>query len=99
MPSLESLHQRFKGKPFVFIAIDIQEKKETVLRHTREKGLTFINLLDKTGEVAGAYGVQSTPVKYLIGPDGNMVGAALGYREWDSPAVHSIINALMKTDK
>lgn len=96
MPSLENLHRRYYGKPFAVIAVDIREKKDSVLGAIRREGVSFTNLLDKTGEVSALYGVQSTPVKFLIGADGNMVGAGLGYKKWDSDEMNSIIQLLME---
>ncbi len=97
MPSIEKLHQRYKGKPFEVLAIDIQEKKDTVLRSVRREGISFTNLLDTTGEVSALYGVQSTPVKFLIDADGNMIGTALGYKDWDNDKMNSLIELLLKT--
>lgn len=95
MPSLENLHQHFKGKPFAVIAVDVQEDKETVLRFLRSQGVTYVNVLDMTGDTSSLYGVSSTPVKFLIGMDGNMVGAGLGYKEWDSTEIKSLIQTLI----
>ncbi len=78
------------------LAIDIQEKEETVKKLVLKNGLSYTNLIDKTGETSAMYGVQSTPAKYLIGPGGNMVGAAMGYREWDSDEMKSLIELVMK---
>lgn len=99
MPSLESLHQHFKGKPFVVIAIDIQEKRETVRKYVRSHGLTYVNLLDTDNKVSALYGVSSTPVKFLIDTEGNLVGAALGYREWDNEDVKSLIQILIESEQ
>jgi len=96
---MENLHRRYKGKPFKVIAIDIQEKNGTVLRAVQNDGVTYTNLLDKTGEVSELYGVQSTPVKFLIDTNGNMVGAALGYRNVDSESMYNLIELLMKPGK
>ncbi len=95
MPSLENLHQHFKGKPFAVIAVDVQEDKETVLRFLRSQGVTYVNVLDMTGDTSSLYGVSSTPVKFLIGTDGNMVGAGLGYKEWDRDEIKSLIQTLI----
>ncbi|HBH61453.1 MAG TPA: hypothetical protein DDX85_06900 [Nitrospiraceae bacterium] len=95
MPSLENLHQHFKGKPFSLIAIDVQEEKETVLRFLGNQGITYVNLLDTDGNASALYGVSSTPVKFLIDTDGNMVGAGLGYREWDRDEIKSLIQTLI----
>ncbi len=95
MPSLENLHQHFKGKPFAVIAVDIQEEKETVLRFLRSQDITYVNVLDMTGDISSLYGVSSTPVKFLIGMDGNMVGAGVGYKEWDRDEIKSLIQTLI----
>ena len=42
------------------------------------------------------YGVSSTPVKFLIDAEGNMIGAAMGYREWNSDEVKSLISGLIE---
>ena len=95
MPSLESLHQEFKGQNFSLIGIDLNESKDTVLRYVRKNGLSFTNLLDSDGQVAMLYGVTSTPVKFLIDKEGNMVGAALGYRNWEQDEFKTLIKELM----
>ena len=96
MPSIENLHRRYKGKSFVVIAIDIREKKDTVIRSIRREGVTFTNLLDTTGEVSALYGVQSTPVKFLIDANGNMLGVGLGYKDWDNEEMNSLIQLLLE---
>ena len=96
MPSLENLHQSFIGKQFVILGVDIQENRDLVLRHVQKYGLSFDNLLDRNGEVSDLYGVRSTPAKFIIDTNGNMVGAALGYREWDNEEMKLLINKLME---
>ena len=95
MPSLESLHQQFKNASFVVIAINIRESKDTVLNKVNEFGLTYDNLLDPNGQVSASYGVNSLPTKYLISPEGRIVGTALGYREWNSDRFKSLIKLLI----
>jgi cytochrome c biogenesis protein CcmG, thiol:disulfide interchange protein DsbE len=92
---MERLYQSFKGEPFVLLGIDIEEDKETVLDHVRKNNLSFINLLDKDGKVSAQYGVRSTPTKVLIDPEGNLVGMSLGYREWDTDEIKSLIRTII----
>ena len=95
MPSLERLHQRYKGKNFSVIAIDLQESKDTVLKFVLKNRLSYVNLLDTDGQVSAVYGVRSTPMKILIGKDGNLVAAALGYRDWDKDEFIQLIDILV----
>lgn len=95
MPSLERLHQSFKGEPFVLIGIDISEERETVLGYAQKNSLTFTNLLDVDGGVSTKYGVRSTPAKILIDAEGNLVGMSLGYREWDTDEIKSLIRMII----
>jgi thioredoxin-related protein len=95
LPSLEKLHQDFLGKDFVIIGIDIQENRNQVLRQVQKFALSYENLLDENNEVSDMYGVRSTPAKIIIDTKGNVVGAALGYREWDDPGVKQLIRSLI----
>ena len=97
MPSLENLNRYFKGEDFVIIAIDLQEDLDTVMRFVRENGLSYYNLIDETGKVSAEYGVRSTPVKFIIDADGNLVGTSLGYKEWDSNQMKTLISLLIKS--
>jgi thioredoxin-related protein len=95
LPSLEKLHQSFIGKEFVILGIDIQENRNLVLSQVQKFGLSYENLLDENNEVSELYGVRSTPVKFIIDTKGNLVGAALGYREWNDEGVKLLIQKLM----
>jgi peroxiredoxin len=96
LPSLENLHKIFYGKKFAVLGIDIQESRDLVLRQVQRQGLSYDNLLDENSEVSSLYGVRSTPTKFIIDTDGNLVGAALGYREWDGEGMQSLIRKLME---
>jgi peroxiredoxin len=90
------LHQHFTGEPFVLLGIDIQESREKVQWYLQEHGITYPNLLDEEGQVSLLYGVRSTPMKFLIDKEGNVIGAALGYNKWDTDEVKRLIEALMR---
>ena len=96
MPSLERLHQDFKDKPFSLLAIDVGEKKETVLEFVEARGLSFQFLLDEDTEVSKRYGIRSHPMKFLINKEGNVIGIAIGYREWNTEEMKQLIRILSK---
>ncbi len=95
MPSLENLHQHFKDKPFVILAISMQEEIDTVIKHVRKNDLSYTNLLDKDGMVSMQFRVRSTPTKLLIDTEGNLIGMALGYRKWDSEEMKRLVQVLI----
>jgi cytochrome c biogenesis protein CcmG/thiol:disulfide interchange protein DsbE len=99
LPSLENLHQEFRGRPFALVAINLKEGRDAVLNLVRSEGITYTNLLDEDGKVSAAYGVSSTPMKFLIDAKGDLIAAALGYREWDGNDAIALINALIKNDE
>ncbi len=90
------MHQTFKGDKFTLLGIDIEESKNTLLKYVRKHDLSYENLLDANGEVSLMYGVRSTPMKMLIDKEGNLVGAAMGYRDWDQDEFKLLIDALIK---
>ena len=96
MPSLERLHQALKDKPFSLLAIDVGETKETVLKFVEARGLSFQFLLDEDSQVSAQYGVRSHPMKFLINKEGNVIGAAIGYREWNTEEMKQLIRILSK---
>ena len=91
-----NLDQHFKGQPFAIVAVDVREKKETVIKYVQSQNLSYVNLLDPDGSVGALYGVSSTPVKFLIDANGNLVGRALGYREWDGDDMKELIQLLIE---
>ncbi len=97
MPSLENLHRHFRGQPFVLLAVDVKENRDTVQEFVRGRNLSFRFLLDEDGQVSARYGVRSHPVKFLIDPEGKLIGVAMGYREWDRKEMKLLINSLIKS--
>ena len=92
---MERLHRHFNEKPFVLLAVNMEEEAAKVRSFARNKGLSFPILLDGNGEVTRKYGVQSQPVAYLIDIEGNVIGGAVGYRKWDRKEMKALILSLM----
>ncbi len=66
-----------------------------VLPYLKSYGVTFPNLLDPNGRVYPIFNVRYTPTNFLVNRRGEVVGGSLGYRDWDSPESHSLIQALL----
>nr|NIV99410.1 redoxin domain-containing protein [Candidatus Saccharibacteria bacterium] len=84
MPSMEKLHQKFKDKDFVMLAINLQESASKIKQFYKEYKLTFTTLLDTTGDVGTGFGIRSIPTTYILDKNGRIIGKALGPREWES---------------
>jgi len=96
MPFIQELHDTLDSRYFVILAIDMKQDKRTVERFIKNRGLTFTVLLDREGSVSDMYGVSSTPMKFLIDPEGNLRGAAIGYKIWNLADIKSLVDALIK---
>jgi peroxiredoxin len=94
MPSMERLHQTFKGRGLLVLAVNLQESPNLVRKFARNFGLSFPILLDETGEVSSAYGARAIPVTYLIDTNGSIAARAVGARDWASPAALGLIEKL-----
>ena len=95
IPSLEKLYSQYKSKGLKVLAIDVAEDKTTVSAFVSANKMETTILLDASGQTAGAYGAQSIPLTYIIAKDGSVVGRTLGARDWTSPEVLSLMDALV----
>ena len=84
MPSMEKLHQKFKGKDFAMVTVNIQESDSQVKKFFNKFNLTFTALLDTTGEVAIGFSIRAIPTTFILDKSGRTIGTIMGPREWDS---------------
>ncbi len=104
MPHLQKLHERFKDKDFVIIAVfSDREGVRAVKPFIKKSGYTFTEnsgtynsaLLDPTGKVTNLYRVTGTPTTYLIDKSGNEIAVAQGYRDWSKKESFTLIENLI----
>jgi len=96
MPGMEKLWQKYKGKGFTIVGINIDRgDKQAVKEFVKELHLTFPILLSPSTDVRSRYEVHGLPTTYLIGRDGIFLGKAVGGREWDSPQAHNLIESFL----
>jgi thiol-disulfide isomerase/thioredoxin len=96
MPSMEVLYQRYRGQGLEFLAVDIQESGDEVTAFLKERRLSFPAGLDSTGQISGLYGIRGIPTTFIIDKEGLIVAAAVGGREWDTPAVFAVFDLLLR---
>lgn len=97
MPSMERLYQTFKQTEFVILAVSMDRQATEVAQPFVERlKLTFPILLDPASEVARQYGVRGLPTTYLIDPDGLLIGAVIGARDWYRTESKALIAGLLR---
>ena len=95
MPAMEKLHRRFKDRDFVMVAINLQETTAQIKSFFDKYKLSFIALLDSSGEVGSWFGVEALPMTFILDKQGRIIGSALGPRAWDSQASIALFDYLI----
>ncbi len=96
MPSMETLHNKYKRKDFTILAVNLRESGTTVQTFLKENDYSFPVVLDPNGQVgSGLYGVSGIPTTYFIGKDGQIIARLVGTREWDTREIYDIIDQLV----
>jgi peroxiredoxin len=97
MPTLEALWRGYRERGVVVVGINVDRgaSRSTIEAYARRLGLTFPILLDPEMETANAWRVSALPATFVIRPGGDAAGYALGARDWDSPAMRSLVETLL----
>ena len=97
MPGMERLHQAYKDRGLVVLAISLDAQGASVVKPFAKKfGITFPIGLDPKMAVRESYGVWAVPSTFLIDKNGKRALFANGARAWDSKAAHAVIESLLK---
>ena len=96
MPStIEQVHKEFNQKGLTVLAVNMRENRNRVAKWVKEKNVTSLVLLDSNGAVARLYQVTGTPTVVLIGRQGELIGRAVGSREWTGEKGRGLFEALL----
>lgn len=97
MPSMELLQQQFKHKGFHVVAISLDKEPEAKIAAFVDRlNLTFTILLDPDGIVSDPYGANALPSTFILNPDGRVIAAAKGERDWYGDEAISYFDELLK---
>ena len=96
MPSMEKLHNKYKGGDLVVLAVSTDRKGEEVVKpFIDEHGYTLPILIDSASDVSDEYGVFALPTTFIIGRDGKIVEMIQGGREWYEKEVLDYFDELL----
>ena len=99
MPSIQELKKRLEGKPFVVLAVNLDEPESRIRKFLSQMKLDFTILLDPEKKAAKAWEARILPASFVAGPDGRIRYSLLGEIKWDHEQVVSRIAELLPTGK
>jgi thioredoxin-related protein len=56
---------------------------------------SYTTLLDPDMIVAGIFTVRGTPTSFMLNRNGEVIGGAVGYRDWTSEEAQALIESLL----
>jgi len=96
LPStIEQVHKEFDQKGLTVLAVNMQENRNQVVNWVKGKNVTSLVLLDVDGAVTRSYQVTGTPTVVLIGRQGELIGRAVGSREWTGERGRGLFEVLL----
>ncbi len=97
MPALEALWRRYRARGLVVVGISVDRGAPRALiePYLKNLDLTFPVLLDPDTATAEAWRVTGLPASFVIRPGGEVVGMAVGAREWDAPPMRALLEPML----
>jgi thiol-disulfide isomerase/thioredoxin len=96
LPSMDMLQRRYKDDGLLVVALNDYEKKKVVKKFLADTDFSFKVLYDPSGKVSEGYRASFLPTTFFINRDGDVVARAMGFRDWDSPEAHKVIEELLE---
>jgi peroxiredoxin len=93
------LKDKLAGKPFVVLAVNLDEPESRIRKFLSQMKLDFTILLDPERKAARAWGARILPASYVIGPDGKIRYTLVGEINWGHEQVVSRISELLPAGK
>jgi len=90
------LYEEFKDRGFVLLLVNMGEDPEIVRRAVKARRYTAPVLLDWDREVSDAYVVTASPTVFIVDRRLQIIGRAVGRREWSGGAGRQLIAALLR---
>jgi thiol-disulfide isomerase/thioredoxin len=95
MPSIQELKRKLAGRPFVVLAVNLDEPESRIRRFLREHKIDLTVLLDPERRVSRVWDARILPVSFVVGQDGRIRYSLVGEINWSHDLVVSRIAELM----
>jgi peroxiredoxin len=98
MPKLEEVHRRYKDRDLAVLTVAIDTRgKKSVYPFAKGFGFTFPILLDPKNDIMDRYRVNLIPTTFVVGRDGELLGKAIGPKNWKSGNAERFFEGLLQT--
>jgi thiol-disulfide isomerase/thioredoxin len=97
MPAIQRLKKKLAGKPFVVLAVNVDEPESRISNFLEKMPLDFPILLDEGKVATQAWKVRVLPASFIIGRDGRIRYSLTGELAWDHDDVVSLLAELMRS--
>jgi len=95
MPSIGRLKKQLAGRPFVVLAVNVDEPESRIKNFLAMLPLDFPTLLDPGGRTAKAWKARILPATFLIAPHGRIRYTVTGELDWASEQVVRTVSELL----
>lgn len=96
MPQLAELQQRMEGRDFAIVNVCADEGDAAVAQAMLTTvAPSLISYVDPTGLANSRYEVSLMPTIWLLNREGQLVGKAQGARDWNDPALATLLEVLL----
>lgn len=77
-PEIQRVYERNQDKGPVVLAVNVQDRRDSVEAYAQELGLTFPVLPDPLGRASGSYRARGLPTSYFVDPEDVIVRKRVG---------------------
>jgi thiol-disulfide isomerase/thioredoxin len=95
MPSMQRLRDKLAGRPFVVLAVNVDEPDARVRRFLDETRFDLPVLLDVNKTMTRAWNVRVMPTSFIVDTEGRLRYRVVGDLDWSADAVVGIISQLL----
>jgi len=99
MPSIQGLRQKLEGKPFVVLAVNLDEPESRIRKFLSQMKLDFTILLDPERKAAKAWDARILPASFVAAPDGRIRYSLIGEIDWAHEHVVARISELLPVSR
>lgn len=94
MPAFERLRRALDPERVAVVTVTTDLQREGIRHFLRNLEVQLPVLFDEDQEVSRAYMVRALPTTVIIGPTGQIIGRAVGPRQWDSAEAVALMQRL-----